>query len=288
MRLQTSLRVVALFALALSGCGFNPATIIFPVLEPNPFEAPPVPLGETEFTESRVEFSDAGDGEAGGITLFAPAVQAPRGTLVWVLGLNNRAYFHQSFHEYLASQGWLVVVPDTREFSFTDFTYHRRIVDITKRTYERVAVGELGAPGAVIALGGYSAGGSLAAFASGELRRGEGVLMWAPAAAPFWYGVDPEALLPQVTASSKFILGELDPTAPPSGWPTEMRALMVQSSRDTFIVEGGVHLFFQEPNQVDDRNPFTSLTRDAQMAIAITQSFQFLESLRGDRLISAN
>jgi hypothetical protein len=67
-----------------------------------------------------------------------------------------------------------------------------------------------------------------------------------------------------------------------------MRALMVQSSRDTFIVEGGVHLFFQEPNQVDDRNPFTSLTRDAQMAIAITQSFQFLESLRGDRLISAN
>lgn len=273
----------------LTGCGFNPAALVFPVLEPNPFDAPPVPLGDFPIAESVVPFDDLGDGAPGGLTVFAPQGRpVPKGTLVWVLGLNNRAYFHQSLHEYLASQGWQVVVPDTREFSFTDFRYHRRIVDIVKRTYERVAAGELGAgPGASIALGGYSAGGSLAAFAAAELGRGDALVMWAPADAPFWYGVNPAQLLPQVTAPSLFVVGQLDPVAPPNGWPREMQQLMPQSEQRIEVIEGGVHLFFQQPNDVDDRNPFTALSREEQMAAAIQLTYDFLDENADNLLVTA-
>jgi len=271
--------LLAATALSLSGCFFNAAELVFPVLPPNPFDAPPLPPGLLATTEQVVARADLGDGAPGDVTVFAPAPPAtPKGVLVWVLGLNNRAYYHQSLQEHLASQGWMVLVPDTRNFRFSDFHYHRRIVDIAKRAYNDAIAGAFGnPPNGFVALGGYSAGATLAAFASGELGAPDALAMWAAADSPFWYGVDPDAALGAIVAPSLFILGELDTVAPADAWPAQMQAQMTQSAQRIEIVPQGVHLFFQEPNQVDDRNPFTTTTREEQMATAIRLTSEFLD-----------
>jgi len=269
--------------LAASGCGVE--TLIFPVFEtPSLLSVPPAPLGPFAVNQRRVEFADLGDGQPGGVTVFEPVgVTGPRPTLVWVLGVNNRPHFHQSFHEFLASWGFVDLVPDTRDISFLDGQYHRRNTDNALRTFERARAGDLGV--AVdsdrMAWGGYSVGGTMAAFAAAD-SAARALLLWAPAPSPFWQGLSPDALLPGVDEPSLFILGELDNVV--GDWPQQMQARMAGSVQTVDVISQGVHLFFQQPTAVDDRNPPTTITRPEQLR----QAFELSRAYLFDKLAVAS
>ena len=268
--------VVAFYPLV--GC--NIETFIFPVFEPDLLDPPPIENGSFEINERRAAFDDLGDGMAGGVTIFEPvAADGARPALVWLLGVNNRAHYHQSLHEHLASKGYVVAVPDTRDISFTDSAYHQRNTLNGNRTFERLVAGELNVAidAARVAFGGYSAGGSLAAFAAARESTAAALVLWAPAPAPIWQGLDPDALLPLVTVPSLFLLAELDDVTPADQWPAEMMTKMTESSQTTQIIDNGVHLFLQQPSGVDDRNPSTPITRPEQMGIAIEATRAYLD-----------
>jgi len=274
-------RVICAFILACccwSGC--NIEMMLFPVFQPELLDPPPVAPGSFAVNERRIEFDDLGDGMSGGITIFEPEdADGARPAMVWLLGVNNRAHYHQSLHEHLASFGYVVAVPDTRDISFADTEYHQRNTLNGNRTFDRLVAGELGidVDAARVALGGYSAGGSLAAFAAARAPATAALVMWAPAPAPIWQGLDPNELLPQVTASTLFLLAELDDVTPANEWPAEMMMRMSAAEQSTQTIDGGVHLFLQQPSGVDDRSPPTSITRREQMSVAIEATRVFLD-----------
>lgn len=271
--------VIALAAALQAGCMIE--TIIFPISEtPELLPEPPAGLGPAGFNQRRAEFDDLGDGQPGGVTIFEPAAATdPSPLLVWVLGVNNRAHFHQSLHEFLASWGYAVVIPDTRDISFFDARYHRRNVDNALATYSRAVGGDLAllVDPQRTAFGGYSVGGSLAAFAAAEQPQARGLVMWAPAPAPAWQGLNPAALLPWVRQPSLFLLAEFDIVTPADQWPAELMRQMSMSSQTVFTVAQGVHLYFQQPGFVDERNPPTMMTRIEQMRIGLEQTRAFLD-----------
>jgi len=265
--------------LCLSGCGVE--RLIFPVFGPEYLSEPPAPLGPFAFQERRVELDERADGDPLGITVFEPVgATGPRPALVWVLGVNNRAHYHQSFHENMASWGYVEIVPDTRDINFLDFKYHRRNVSNALLAFDLAVSGELGVQldAEQMAFGGYSVGATMAAFAAAQEPRAKAVVFWAPSPSPLWNGVEPDELLPNVTQPSLFILGQKDIVAPADGWPKEMQERMIQSEKRIFVIPEGVHLFFQQPSGVDDRNPPTNTTRPEQMHIAIEETRSWLNA----------
>ena len=282
MRLYLAALLISVTGLNL-GC--NVEQVIFPVFEPEILDPPPIALGPFAIEERRVEFANLGDGAPGGVTVFQPVeVSEPRPALVWVLGINNRAHYHQSLHEHLASQGFVSIVPDTRDFSFLDGAYHRKSAENAVQTFERAARGELGisiAP-TQIAFGGYSIGATMAVFAAASVPDTAALVLWAPTGAPYWTGVTPELLYPEVLAPVQLVLGEFDPVAPPMGFPADLqRQLTAVPSVDQVVIDGGTHLFFQQPSGVDDRITETGLSRREQQAIAITETYDYLVETLG-------
>jgi dienelactone hydrolase len=255
---------------------------IFPIWDPNDFDESPADLGPYDVEEYRVDVEEGADGSPAGITMFRPiGPEEALPAFMWVMGSNVQSYYHQSLHETLAIWGYAVIVPDGRLLTFTDFQYHRRTVDLAKQAIELAVDGELGVEidETRIGAGGYSIGGTMAAFTAAEEPRIGALVHWAPTDSPFWTGVDPLELLSQVTAPSLFLVGELDPIAPPTGWPAEMQALMPGSQPTVFVIDGGTHLFFQQPTGADSiADPETNLTRFEQQGIAIEQTKLYLDT----------
>jgi dienelactone hydrolase len=258
---------------------------IFPVWDPNYFDDPPAPVGPFQVEEFRVDVPDGADGSPTGITVFRPlGTDGPLPVFLWVMGSNVQAYYHQSLHETLASWGYAVVISDGRPLTFTDFQYHRRTVDLARQAIQLAVDGELDVEvdESRIAAGGYSIGATMAAFVAAEDPRVAALVFWAPTGSPFWTGVDPDELLAQVTSPSLFLLGELDPIAPATGWPAEMQNLMADSTATVFVIEQGTHLFFQQPTGADSAaDPVTELTRFEQQGIAIEETRDYLNVTLG-------
>lgn len=273
---RTSLTAAAL--LSVCGCGFE--TLLFPIVEtPTLLSEPPAAPGPYGLRERRVELPDGADGQPLGITIFEPTdAEGPRPALLWVLGINNRAHFHQSFHENMASWGYVDVIPDTRDFSFFDSQYHERNTANANRAYRALINGELGVSidPARTAFGGYSVGASMAAFAMASEPDARALVLWAPSPAPIWQGVSPDQLLPRIAQPSFFLLAELDDVV--GDWPSQLQSKMGDSQQTVFTIPQGVHLFFQQPDMVDDRNPPTDITRMEQQRIAIEQTRAYLEA----------
>lgn len=272
--------ILALVTAGFTGCNLCAATLVFPYFDPEYLPEPPLSLGQYTFSERRVEVDDLGDGEPGGITIIAPTnADGPRPAVVWVLGINNYAHYHQSFHEHMASQGFVQIIPDTRDFCFRDLQYHKRNLDCALKTFDRAVRGELGealVPGNV-AFGGYSSGATLAAFAAGKEPRAQALTLWAPSDAPIWLGVDPDELISGITQPILMVLGGSDTISPPGGFSERIRSLATLSpSVSTEVIPDGVHLFFQQPSGVDDRNPFTNITRIEQQRAAISLTRDYL------------
>lgn len=267
----------------VGGCAFEGD--IFPIWEPNFFDTPPTTPGPYAVSEYRVDVPDGADGEPTSITVFAPVdAPTPSPLLIWVTGSNVQAYYHQSLHETLASYGYAVIVSDGRRLTFTDFNYHRRTLDLAAQALDLARDGSLGitVDPQRIAAGGYSIGGTLAAMLAAEVDGISALVFWAPTAAPLWTGVSPDALLPQVTAPAFYLLGELDPIAPPQGWPATLEARMPDSEASIFVIENGTHLFFQQPTGADEpTDPETPLTRFEQQGIAIEQTLGYLDAQFG-------
>lgn len=263
--------------LMTAGCDSN----IFPVWEPNFFAMNPAELGSFGVTERRVEIDNGADGMPVGFTIFEPVgATQPLPAFIWVLGSNVQAYYHQSLHEALASWGYLVVVPDTRPLTFTDFEYHKRNTDIALQALQMAVDGEFGVAvdAGRIGAGGYSIGGTMAAFAAGLDARIKALVFWAPSDSPFWTGVDPNALLPLVESPSLFLLAELDNVVPANGWPATMQGLMANSQKTVETIPMGLHLFFQQPTGADsEADPETTITRPEQQGIAIDRTREYLD-----------
>lgn len=264
--------VLALLAVCLSGC-FIIENSLFPIWEPNYFDEPPAPEGPYTVNERRVEIEDGADGSPFGVTVFEPMeAEDPLPTFMWVMGSNVQAYYHQSLHEILASWGYLILVPDTRRLSFTDFQYHNRIVSLAEQTLELAAAGGMGR--AIdpdrIAAGGYSVGGPLAAFTAARAPEIAALVYWAPAGAPFWQGLNGNELYGQVTQPALYVLGELDQNAPPDGGlPDEMQERMSNSMFTEEIIEGATHHQFQQPTGADPASAEPGITRFEQQGRAI-------------------
>ncbi len=277
------LACVVLLAVGVSGC-FIIERMVFPVWEENYFEEPPADVGPYDVFERRVEVPDGADGSAFGITIFEPKeVAGALPAFVWVMGSNVQAYYHQSLHETLASWGYVVIVPDTRPLRFTDFRYHRRIVQLALQTVDMALAGALDVTvdAERIAVGGYSIGGPLAAFTAAQDKRIDQLIFWAPDGTPVWYGVDPPTLYSEVTQPALYVLGSLDSSAGSDGYPKEMQALMPASDSEAFVIPGGVHLYFQQPVGADGRNPDTDITRFEQQGIAIETTRRHLDERFG-------
>lgn len=270
-------------AIGLSGC-FIIESIVFPVWEENYFEEPPTATGPYEVVERYIPIPDGADGKPSGITLFEP-IDAPQPlpAFVWVMGSNVQAYYHQSLHEILASWGYAVIVPDTRPLRFADLRYHRRIVQLALQALDKAILGELDITIDIerIAVGGYSIGGPLAAFTAAQDPRISCMVFWAPDGSPVWSGVKPRDLYPAVTQPALYVLGELDPSAGPQGYPLEMRQLMPGSEATVVVISGGVHLYFQQPTGADGRNPQTDITRFEQQGLAIEATLNYLNQQFG-------
>lgn len=281
--MTTRIAVAVALVACLTGCpnGFI-EPLIFPFLEPNLFDENPAPLGPYAFNERRVELDVAADGRPNGITIIEPVgAPGPRPLSVWLMGSNVEGHYQQSLHENLASWGYVVVIPDPRPILFTDFQYHKRIIDLGLEAFDLALDGTLGVsidPDRT-AFGGYSIGGTLSAFAAAMQPEADLAWFWAPSSAPIWQGIDPEELWPQVTQPTFYMLGELDPVAPLNGFPRDMQEKMVNSTVYEYIIEDGVHLYFQQPTGVDDRNPPTDITRLEQQAIAIEQTRLYLDQI---------
>ncbi len=270
---------LALLLIAAGGCSIE--TILFPIFE-EPFllAEPPAELGPYAFEQRTIAVDDLGDGRPGKIEVFAPLdAPADRPALVWVLGVNNRVHFHQSFHEYMASWGYVDLIPDTRDIRFSDTEYHAKNVANAIRTVDRALGDEFGLSidAERVALGGYSIGASMAAFAAADATRARAIAMWAPAPSPIWQGVDPAALLATVQQPSFFLLAEFDIVV--GDWPERVQRLLTQSPQTVSQIDGGVHLFFQQPPSLDDRNPATPITRQDQMREAFERTREFLDQV---------
>jgi dienelactone hydrolase len=274
--------LAALLAIAIAGCSVE--AMIFPFLGPQPLSEPPAPLGPYASNERVIQLDDLGDGQPGGITVFEPVgATGARPALVWEQGLNSHAYYQQSFHEYMASWGYIDLVPDARPLKFTDGQFNKRNTDIANRVFSMAADNTegLNCDAARIALGGYSAGGSMAAFAAGREPRTRALVMWGPAPAWVWLGVDPNELLPGVQAPSLFLLAEFD-IVDSAEWLDQMKGLMTQSTQTTVTIPGGVHLYFQEPDPpLNDEAAAATLTRPEQMKIALETTRSFLDEKMG-------
>lgn len=281
-RAMRTLMAVGLTA-ATAGCPAIPL-YLFPKFAPDLFEEPPAPLGPYAWTERRVVVDEGADGQPLGITIFEPVgAEGPRPALVWVLGVNNLAHYHQSFHEHMASHGYIDVIPDTRDIYFADRQYNARNVNNALLAFGLTLDGalDLDVDPQRVALGGYSAGATMAAFAAAQEPRAQALTMWAPTSSPVWQGVDPQALLPQVTQPSLFMMAALDESGGPQAYPREMIALMTQADVTQYVIPGGVHLYFQQPSGADDRNPTTNVTREAQMSVAIEETRAYLDAVLG-------
>lgn len=260
--------------------------LLFPEWDPNDFDTPPAQLGPYAVEETRRTYRRSIDGCPLDVTVFRPAgVDGPRPAFVWVLGSNVQPYYHQSLHETLASWGYVVVVPDTRPLTIIpDAYYHARNAGNARVAIELARRGFLGAevdPGR-IAVGGYSIGASMATFVAARDPEVRGTVLWAPTDAPFWGGLEPEQLWPQVLTPVHFLLGELDPIAPPEEFPASLQAALVNAPVTVELIEGGTHLYFMQPTGADSPlDPVTDLTRFEQQAIAIEATRVWLDALFG-------
>jgi len=277
----------ATLLLSMAGCSASLANLLFPSLAPELLDPPPLPMGPYAVRERRVDVDDLGDGRPGGLTLFEPlGAPGPCPALIWVLGVHHKAHYQQSLHEYLASWGYVGVVPDTRRLHLMDFHYHGKNVANAARSLDRALSGELGieVDPARVAFGGYSVGATQAALAAAEEPHAAALVLWAPVRASFWRGVDPEESMGQVTAPTLFLLGELDTGASPDGWPAAMAKDMTTTALTaTTILPQGVHLFFQQPSALDEANPPTTATRIEQLRAAMAETRSFLDSELGVR-----
>lgn len=258
-------------------------TLIFPEFGPAPLDEPPAPLGPFAPVQREIFVDDLGDGEPGRITVFEPqGAEGPLPTLVWTQGINNQPYYHQRFHEYMASWGYIQVVPDVRPISFSDTRFNARSTEIINRAFNLAADNAEGinADPDRIAIGGYSAGGSHAAFAAGREPRTKALVMWVPAPALTWQGIDPAAELPNVAAPSLFLLAEFDDAG--GTWPDEMKSMMTRSEQSTYTVTGGIHMYFQQP-QFPAGHPGAAtqsqarVTLEEQQRQALTETRKFLD-----------
>jgi dienelactone hydrolase len=200
--------------------------------------------------------------------------------MVWIMGSNVQAYYHQSLHETLASYGYAVIAPDTRPIRFTDPIYHQRNVALGVQAFNLAAADELGMdidPERIV-FGGYSIGGTLAGFAAVQEPTAAGIVMWVPSSSPIWQGVELEDLA-LVNQPSFYVLGELDDVSPPEGWPATLEGLMPLSDATRIIIPDAVHLYFQQPTGVDDRIPPTTITRFEQQQTAIQATLDYLNGL---------
>jgi len=282
--LRPRFALLAAGCLALSGCGVIESRL-FPVWPPNFFDEPPAELGPFEVSESRLEVEDGADGDPFGITIFEPVdAEGPLPVFLWVMGSNVQAYYHQSLHETLASWGYLVLVPDTRELRFTDFQYHNRIVLLAEQTLDiflamdsdKVVDDER------IGAGGYSVGGPLAAFTAGRAEEIGALVYWAPSGAPFWQGLDADELYANVSAPSLYILGERDENAPADGGtPDDMQEAMPNAPFEEVVIEGANHHQFQQPTGADPNSLPPGITRIEQQRIAIELTLEFLDETFG-------
>lgn len=271
--------LVALVAptLLLVACTTN----IFPVWPANYFDESPAEPGEFATTETVINVPQGADGQPTKITVFSPTdATGPRPAFIWVLGSNVQPYYHQSLHETLASWGYVVIVPDARPLTFTDFQYHRRNVDLAKQALDLALAGDLNVsidPDR-IGIGGYSIGATMATFAAAEDPRLAAIALWAPTSSPFWTGVNPDTLWPQVTQPSYFLLAELDHVEPPDGFPKDLQASLTQSEITEYIIPQGLHLYFQQPTGADSpTDPVSTLTRFEQQGIAINLTRAWLD-----------
>jgi dienelactone hydrolase len=270
--------LLPILTVLFTGCGLE--SMIFPMFGPAPLDEPPATLGPYTPVERQINLDDLGDGQPGGITIFEPQeATGQRPTLVWVQGINNHAYYHQSFHEYMASWGYIQVVPDVRPMDFTDTDFNGRHTRIANHAFNLAADNAEGIKSDPdrIAIGGYSAGGSMAAFAAGREPRTRALVMWGPAPAWVWQGIDPNQELPNVKAPSLFLLAEFDENA--GDWPAQMQALMSQSGQTVTTIQGGIHMYFQQPQFPPDY-PFPTgppatitLQEEQRHALTITRSF---------------
>jgi len=270
-------------ALLGSGCGVIEQRL-FPIWEPNFFDESPAATGSFQVQERRVEVADGADGQPFGITIFEPAgADGALPVLLWVMGSNVQAYYHQSLHETLASWGYLVLVPDTRPLLFTDFQYHNRIVQLAEQTLDLALAGDLGATvdSERIAAGGYSIGGPLAAFTAARADEVDALVFWAPAGTPVWQGVNPDALFGAVDEPSIYILGELDDNAPAEGgFPDEMQSAIPGAFTEV-VIEGASHHQFQQPTGADANSNTPTITREEQQGIAIDTTRAWLDEQFG-------
>lgn len=265
---------------------FGDKLLVFPEWDPNLFDEPPATVGPYPVSERLISFRSGGDGCPLDITVFEPVgLPEPKPALVWVLGSNVQPYFHQSLHETLASWGYVVIVPDTRPLTYVpDRYYHARNTANASFAIDKALRGRLGTrvdPDR-IAAGGYSIGGTMASFLAAVDPRVKGQVFWAPTASPFWLGLQPEDLWPEILAPAYFLVGELDPIAPPDGFPSLLSAKMVKAWSEIDVISGGTHLYFMQPTGADSpQDPETDLTRFEQQGIAIEATRAWLDSLFG-------
>ncbi len=253
---------------------------VFPVWEPNYFDSPPARSGNYDFSETRVTLDETINGGKYGYTAFVPEeADRPLPLFIWVMGSNVRDYYQQSLHETLSSWGYLVIVPETPPFSFTDPDYHRVILEIASRAMEEVRRGRLGPEidESRIAAGGYSVGASLAAFLAARRPEIDALVYWAPSIAPYWLGVNGRKLYSRVDIPSLYVVGELDDAAPlGGGYTKKMQEMMSDSPSETIAIKGGNHLYFQQPTGADKFAAETDLTRFEQQKIAIYSTRKWL------------
>ena len=277
-----TLTLVVVVGALCSGC-FIIENRLFPVWERNDFDTPPTEPGPFQFEERRVEVEDGADGKPFGITVFAPKdASPPLPVFMWVMGSNVQAYYHQSLHEILASFGYLVLVPDTRPLRFADFNYHNRIVLLAEQTLDMAMADEFGVEVDTdrIAAGGYSVGGPLAASLAARKQEVDALVHWAPSGAPFWQGIDAEALYPLVVQPSLYVLGEFDEDAPPEGgFPDAMQTAMTNAPAEEVVIEGAVHHQFQQPTGADQFSGVAAISRFEQQGRAIDITREWLDTL---------
>lgn len=275
---------VLLSAALCTGCPYSEDGI-FNQWAPNYFTEPPADLGPFGFQQQSRSVPDGADGQPLEMTLFVPSgAQGPNPAMFWVTGSNQVAYYHQSLHETLASWGYVVIVPTTRPLVFADTQYHRRNVDLIKQSIELARNGQLGfeLDEQRIATGGHSIAGTMALLVAGEEPDVDTVVLWAPTDTPVWQGLTPEPSLAQVTQPVLYLLAELDILAPPGSYPTWLRQATPGSQDTEFIIQGGRHLYFQQPTGADivPELPLL-LTRFQQQTIAIERTRAYLDQQFG-------
>lgn len=273
--------VLLLAPLAVVGCD----QLIFPVWEPAFFEEPPAPLGPYEWEEFRVEVDEGADGEPTGMTVFEPTLPdgaAPAPSMFWVLGSNVQAYYQQSLHETLASWGYVVVISDGRPLTYSASQYHRRTVDLAKQALALSLAGDVTRAVDLdphrIAVGGYSIGAPMSLFVAAEEPEVDAAVLWAPTGSPFWNGVRPNQLYPEIEADVLMLLAEFDRGAPPEGgFPERLREKMTAAAAETVVLDGAVHTHFQQPVALDVNEPETGLSRFEQQSLSIQETRDFLD-----------